>query len=267
MASCFQHKWSAQEIWKHLKDLSEKSIIFFDIDDTLIKPASRTFNGLPYNQLIHNIKANMDHMANAPKIISQWRLQRKTVLMDPDWPMVIEALKKNHLVYGLTKMEVGCFGDIDSMEQWRYQELRFLGLEFSDLVPDGFSQDLKDSGSGILWPFFSHNQQGPTFHKGIFMTGKYSKGQTIEFFFDVLPLSIVLIDDQESHLKDFAQLCYKRSLKFQGVLFKGLEQWISWDNSLVPDLQKKYLMEQLIWLEDVQAQEILEKSSSMTLKT
>jgi hypothetical protein len=262
MELCFQNKRSAKEVWKCLQGLSEQSIIFFDIDDTLIKPASRTFNGLPYNQLINNIKANVDHMANAPKIISQWRLQRKTVLMDPDWPMVIEALKKNHLVYGLTKMEVGCFGDIDSMEQWRYQELRFLGLEFSDLVPDGFSQDLKDSDFGILCPFSLHNQ-GPTFHQGIFMTGKHSKSQTIELFFHALPVPIILIDDQESHLKDCAQLCWKRSWKFQGILFKGLEQWIPWGNSLVPDLQKKYLMEQLVWLEDVQAQEILEKSSSM----
>ena len=59
-------------------------------------------------------------------------MQRKVILIDEEWVEVINKLKEKFPVYGLTQMNTGAFGNIPSMQDWRYKELKELGTEFSD---------------------------------------------------------------------------------------------------------------------------------------
>ena len=122
-----------------------------------ITPISKTFRKLPYNKLIDDIKKDKNKYKNYEEIISNWRLQRRVMLIDSDWSDILLALKKQYRVYGLTKMDTGKCGNIHSMEEWRYNELQSLGITFSDdhTIPQGSINDA-------------------SFYKGLFITGTNS---------------------------------------------------------------------------------------------
>lgn len=119
------------EVGVFLNTVLNKSIILIDIDDTIITPVSKAFRTLPHNKMIDEIKKNKENYDNYEAIVSNWRLQRKAMLIDRDWPKLILKLKQESEVYGLTKMDTGRFGNIESVEDWRYKELKSLGITFS----------------------------------------------------------------------------------------------------------------------------------------
>lgn len=237
--------YSAQEIQEHLESLPQDSVIFVDIDDTIITPSSKAFRSPPSNtinggikNIIDEIKSHKEKYPNYQDIISNWRLRRKVVLLDDHWPTLTNQLKERHFIYGLTKMDVGKFGLIPSIEEWRYKELESLGVQFSqnDLLP-----------SDIL--------DGASFFKGIFFTGENSKSQTIGYYLSVLkPLTIVMIDDRFEHLKDIQFFCKQQGINFWGIHYKGLEKLTDLPNPNVVNFQKEYLIRNMQWLEDDEAE-------------
>lgn len=229
---------STLDIEFYLQQLPEDSIILVDVDDTIITPRSKTFRTAPYNKLIDNIKKNKDNYPNYHEIISNWRLQRKVMLLDEKWPIMLRQLREKFSVYAITKMDTGRFGNIPSMERWRYEELRDLGIEFSknDKIPN----TILDKG-----------QNNPMFYNGIFITGEKSKGQTLDIYIPFLKASvIVLIDDRLEHLEDVKAFCDKHSIKFIGLLFKGLENFKDRPDPAIAGYQAKYLIRNTRWLED-----------------
>ena len=232
---------STLEIESCLKDLPKDSMIFIDIDDTIITPISRTFRVAPYNKLMDNIKKNKDAYPNYMQIVSNWRLQRKVMLLDEKWPAIMMKLKERFSVYALTKMDTGKFGNISSMEKWRFEELKSLGIEFSksDQIPNDMLND---------------GQNNPRFYNGIFITGEKSKGQTLEIYSEFIKADVVvMIDDRIEHLEDVGAFCDKHSIKFIGLLFKGLENLKERPDPAVSSFQSKHLIENAQWLEDEEA--------------
>lgn len=235
---------TAHQILAYLAGIPENSIIFVDIDDTIITPVSKTFRRAPYNQLIDDIKKAKSQYKNYEEIVSNWRLQRKAMLIDSNWPDVLLELKTKHKVYGLTKMDTGKFGNINSMEEWRYNELQSLNIRFSEdhTVPQG-------------------SINSASFYKGLFITGNNSKSQTISHYLQYFNTdTFVMIDDREEHLEDIKQFCDKNSIKFIGILFNGLEKFQDIPKHDVVLLQKKYLIENAKWLEDEEAEKMIEQN-------
>lgn len=137
------------------------------------------------------------------------------------------------------------------MEEWRYNELRSLNIMFSDdnMVPQ----------------VSIHNT---SFYKGLFLTGSNSKSQTIMHYLQYFNAdTFVMIDDREEHLEDIRQFCNKNSIKFIGILFIGilfigLEKFKEIAKHDVVLLQKKHLIESAKWLEDEEAEKIIEQNLS-----
>jgi len=232
---------SAEEVLIQLNSYPKNTLIFIDVDDTLITPTSTTFRSAPSSKIIDQIKQNQDSYPNYSEILSNWRLQRKVTLLDPNWPAALSKLKQKHKVYGLTKMSAGTLGNIKSMEEWRYQELESMNLSFSR---DNDLPHLSDSES--------------VFHKGILFTGNKTKSRTIELFFQNLKQeTIALIDDRLSHLEDVKKFCDSHSISFIGIHYQGLQTLEGTPNSEIVELQKKHLTEKTEWLEDEEAIAIL----------
>ncbi len=225
---------TANEVLNHLDKLPQSSIIFFDIDDTIITPASKTFRVKPYNQLIDDIKKNKEQYTNYHEIVSNWRLQRKIMLLDENWPIVINQLKTRFPIYALTKMDSGKFGNIESIEQWRYNELKSLKIEFSEN---------------------KHIVSNIGFLHGIFYTSTLSKSQTLAQYLPLLDATtIVLVDDRLEHLEDVEKFCDSHNIKFIGILFKGLETLTDKPDPAIAEFQKQHLIKNAQWLEDDEAQ-------------
>ncbi|MDX2050262.1 MAG: DUF2608 domain-containing protein [Rickettsiaceae bacterium] len=235
---------SANEVLLFLKKLPKDSIIFVDVDDTIITPVSKTFRKEPYNKLIDEIKKERSKYENYEEIISNWRLQRKVMLVDQDWPDTLLRLKIKYKVYGLTKMDHGKFGNISSMEKWRYEELKSLNIEFSnnELIPPS----VDDSA----------------FFKGIFFAGSNTKSETLLYYLKYLNASTyVMIDDRPEHLEDIRKFCENNSIKFIGILYKGMDRFTDSPDPDVALFQKKYLIQNAQWIEDDEAKELAAKSS------
>lgn len=234
---------TAAELCQYLGSLSKNAIIFLDVDDTIITPISKTFREPPYKQMIEEIKNNKDKYPNYEILVSHWRLERKTILVDPTWPQIIDQLKQTYPVYGLTKLDSGRFGAIESMEHWRYEELKALGIEFSEnpSITTGFMQDA-------------------SFYKGLFITGKNSKSQTLAYFLPYLKAdTFVVVDDKAENLESIQDGCYSQDINFIGILFQGLNRLENNVNPEIASLQKQHLIQHAQWLEDDAAQKLLNK--------
>jgi hypothetical protein len=80
------------------------------VDDTLITPQSLMFRTQGNPDFIDNLKKRSTELPNFIDILSNWRLQRKVMLVDDKWPHYIEmAVNNGAPVFGLTKMNTGPF--------------------------------------------------------------------------------------------------------------------------------------------------------------
>ncbi len=238
-SSDFPVAHSAEEVLELLAPLPQNATVFIDVDDTIITPASKTFRAPPYNKIIDRIKQNKDNYPNYEDIVSNWRLQRKASLIDPQWPIILQKLKECHSTYGLTKMDIGPFGNIPSMEEWRYQELATMSITFTP------KQTCTRGVSSI--------------HKGIFFTGKSKKSETVALYLDIIETgALALVDDRLSHLEDLKAFCSKQEIPFLGILYEGLT---TLEGSPVPEianLQEKCLIQNAYWMTDEEASKALE---------
>lgn len=250
---------TAQEVYEQILRFSceKKWLLFFDIDDTLLTPVSALFRKEPHKHLITDIKKNKNLYPHYEQIVSSWRLQRAIMLTDPAWPLILDILKKQFPVFGLTKIDTGSFGLINSMELWRFNELSQKQLFFSETSygqnePYYFSLDAQASVPGDA-----------SLYRGILMTGKASKPQTVEYFLasDTLLAgnSIIVIDDLKEQLELMQAWATARNIPFVGIHFTGAQNIQGEAHEAIVALQKKRLLTQAQWLEDDQAYEILLK--------
>lgn len=227
-----------------IKNAPDDVSIFIDVDDTIITPKSKTFKKPPYNKMIDRIKENKSNYDNYEEIVSNWRLQRKVILIDEEWVEVINKLKAEFPVYALTQMNTGEFCNILSMQDWRYKELKSLGIEFSD------NEELAACNSG--------QKDDAICYKGIFITGNHSKSGTLSKFSEELNASfIVFIDDREKHVEDVRDYCKKNNIGFLGILFDGLKHLMGEPDPKLAAFQELYLIENAKWLEDEEAYELM----------
>lgn len=241
------HAAATDEILSLLKPLPSSTLVFIDIDDTIITPQSITFRAAPYNQLVNEIKKNRGQYEHYEKIISSWRLQRKIMLLDPQWPSALEYLKTKFSVHALTLMDHGACGHIPSLEQWRYEELKSLGILFSQ------------------YHSINASKEASAAHHGIIMTGPLSKRATIEQHWPALKTdSIVLIDDREDHLLDVAAFCQQQNISFLGIHFKGLQKVAGQPDPILHDFQRQHLITHHRWLEDEEAYALINQQNKKT---
>ncbi len=248
-------------IEKEFQQAPQGTSIFLDVDDTLITPASNAFRSTsPYREMIDDIKKNMDSTPSFDLVLSNWRLQRQTLLVSPKWPSLIEKIRQQYTVYALTKMQGGSIGNIPSMENWRYQELASKGIHFTPLW-NNQPEKVVEASSNLS------THQYATFYRGIFITGSFKKSEVIrKIIFTTLPSKIILVDDRNEHLLDVMEECRKHNIPFLGILYRGVDVI---EGSVIPgvaEYQKHYLLKNAQWLEDDIAQEhlkALEKSSHL----
>jgi len=243
-----------EQIRAEMKRADQNSLIFFDVDDTIITPKSNLFRPhSKYYHLIDDIKKHIDTIPNYREIISNWRLQRKIVLVDNRWPEFIKSLNlANKNVYAITAMRSGSFGAIDNLEDWRYRELKSAGVMFNgEFLGSDYIEALPaDLASKIDTP--------AVFYKGFFMTGLYSKGSVMRYILENQPASkVFFVDDREDHVKDVGKVCAEFGLSYSGFIYRGIDLMKSRSPDYLMEFQKQKLMEESTWYEDEEAAEML----------
>lgn len=247
-----------EQVRQKLVEADKKSMIFLDIDDTIITPKSNMFRyHSKHKSLIDDIKNNMNNIPNYAEILSVWRQNRKLMFVHNKWPEFIRDIKLAGLpIYALTQMRSGKFGLIHSLEEWRYNELKSIGITFVE-------QFLDQKNIEILPADIAADRLTPAvFYQGYFMTGNHSKGSVMRSILEnSRPSKIFFVDDREDHVKDVGRVCAEFGMEYLGIVYQGTSLIRSRSRDEVMDLQRKFLLEQVKWLEDDEAEIYLKQQN------
>ena len=227
-------------------DLPPKSLVVFDVDETLItpadillKPAGRGFKGWE--------KINPEQILHYLTIM----LASETyILVDDNIPGIIQNLfPKGISAIGLTACSTGAVGVIQSMEKWRFDQLKAVGIDFSPFFPEEY----------VFSELVVETSRPPIFKKGILFTGdfqaahKSTKGELLGVLFDRMnwrPEQVVFIDDDRKHVEAVRDMLGQRKIPFRGYL---MERPLLELNEKVAEFQIQTLLDSNKWISDKQA--------------
>ena len=234
---------SIKTLQPYLDQLQPGDWLVVDIDDTVITPSAMMFRTQsPHCKLIDNLKTS----PNSDLTVSIWRLNRKIMLVEEEWPAIIDALQKRGvIVIALTQMHTGSFGKISSMEKWRAQELKTLGITFSAFA----TNDIEILIDG---------EKPATVYQGILFTGPHTKADVLENFIKRYgkPPKIVFFDDRFEHVKSLEKLCTDMNISFEGYHYQATNQIPYNAQKDFGTIQTQKLQNDGVWIEDSQIQEM-----------
>lgn len=232
---------SIKTLLPYLEQLQPGDWLVVDIDDTIITPTTMMFRTQsPYHKLIDNLKAS----PNSDVTVSTWRLSRKIMLVEKEWALILELLKKKGvIVIALTQMHTGSFGKISSMEKWRAEELKALNVNFSPYAPNDVE-------------ILIDGEQPATLYQGILFTGSHTKAATLTSFVNKCgkPPKLIFIDDRIEHVKSLEKLCIDINIPFEGYHYQAVTQLPYDANKDFGATQTQKLQNDGVWLEDSQIQ-------------
>lgn len=173
-------------------------MLLIDIDDTVITTKNKFTN--PVDKLKEAYKDGSIDIVSYENLLSSWRLERKVILTDQAWPNFLHERQQNgNGVFALTRVNTGKSGLIESMERWRNDELKSMGINFTLENPmDGIDYE-EPQRLGV---------EDASFFKGIFFTGQASKREVVQKILESKKYDLViLVDDKLEQLEDVATAC------------------------------------------------------------
>lgn len=240
------------------KTWNKETLIFFDIDSTLIIPHDFELRDLHF-PIDFRIRAVLSHPSLIfkkvrEKLLSQIFIEAKYVVIEPIIIDIINELKnKGCTVMALTSTPSGQYGIIKNMEETRYNDFKKLGLIFSDLFPNTIFKSLK-----------KYKGDYPTLYKGIIFSNEQSKGEVLgEFldYFKINPKKIIFINEQLNNIRSVNEECKRRNIPHCSYQYIGSKKYPGTWNTKRALLQLEYLIEKGHWITDEQAECILKTAS------
>lgn len=197
----------------------ENTLFVFDVDDTLIRPVDAAIDN-PYLNFFDWFKKFYPNLT--PDDLSDFKkafyIDSKRDLIEPSIVNILNKLLVSAKVVTLTAMLSGSIYGIDRLEDWRYNNLKKLGVNLSFECID---QELYDSPD--YWPFSSI--RSPIFYKGIIVTGgTLDKGEILFKALESIDLSpsrIVFVDDRRECLDSVKEACEEKDIPFVGFHYRG----------------------------------------------
>jgi hypothetical protein len=190
-----------KEIAHHFEQLDKKDLAVFDLDDVLVQPdnpASQMANMKKHKEVFIKIIGPLSpEKIDILFVVST--LDSFPILIDPHSLQVLENLSKKQVpTMGLTANFTGKFLHVDCLEDWKIQQIKKLGFDFSTNSPH--------KGKIVFHnlPQFLNN---PVIYKEgiLFSNGRtVSKGEALVAFLKTtqyVPQKVLFMDDREENLK------------------------------------------------------------------
>lgn len=228
------------------------TIILINIDQTIITSKSKMFryNNNPYRTFIQDLIFNTKNTPVLNKALSTFLRHRQVMLVEPAIPDFIEKLKNTGaLVFGLYQTTIDERKVIKNSEEWHYQELQSLAINFTERVNN---KDII-----ILGPKNSHT----LFYKGILFTGALSKdGALIELMrvTNIVPRKVIVFD---CNIEDLRRAIYSLRLfdiEYYPIQYLAERKLEGIPNADIVRLQQDSLILNNVWLEDDEAEKLLQ---------
>ena len=234
------------------------TLILFDVDDTLIEPASILFRPKiiehETNQSwLKELSQRIYEISNKPESYfgSIWRVKEVPLLIEPTIVPTIQALQDRGVkVMALTALNTGSDHTIPFLPEWRYSKLKELGIDFNKVgFPDIVFKELPEEDGHY-----------PLLYHGILCTNSVSKGELVAAFLDHVhwkPSNVIFFDDSLKQVESVEQAMKACSIPFQGFHYLGAQHLPGELDKEQAEFQLKYLIEHEDWLSDEQARALM----------
>lgn len=218
------------EVLEFVKTVSDsKTLVVFDVDDVLITKSDLALRNpsLLTKKLLWNYPLKI---FNVYKLCEKIAIDSTSKLMEDEKTLeLINFLEESQIkTIALTHCphnEINNYNLYDNFADWRYNDLKNLGIDFAKLSQN--VEDLTlDNGSrisnGIL---FAHNSSllgGGLLAK---LFGRLDKGKCLEELFNKIELKqdiskVVFIDDLETNVLAVESFCKRNDIEFHGVNYR-----------------------------------------------
>lgn len=206
LLACFQISLQAEiievlnlsEANQEFAHLDNNSLVLFDVDYTLLIPNDAILRPCGQKLVKKLIKEILENPSMVPSgkypdgfLFSQTLLQAESSLVDEQFLPLIKCLQDKKIrTIALTAAPAGKLGAIESMADWRIDELKKMGFNFFSAFPE--IQFLE-------FPKKADKEFHPMFKSGILFSSKHPKGDVLKQFLTTIcwiPSKIVLIDDR-----------------------------------------------------------------------
>lgn len=241
----------AEQVLEHISNASIDDLVILDVDEVLITLKDR-FLRPKADEFCHPIFREIFYPLTEPeKLIKygEWISQVKVELLTQKLAEGIRELQNRHIkVIALTRMIPGAgpCGKIPLMEDFRFQELKDKGIDFSDSLEE----------KRIELDFEMKENLIPLFKEGILYARPYSKGEVLGNFLKKItfsPQKIWFVDDSQYNVDSVQNVTRELNIPFVGIKYfdrKFNEE--EFDLSL-GQFQFQHFKETGIWLSDEKA--------------
>jgi hypothetical protein len=242
-------------IQEYFNPLDDQSLVMWDVDHTLIFPSDSVLR--PGNEVIaHELGLHYLGGRSHPnwnELISQVLSKVPFYLVDPQLPSLISSLQKKGIpTMAFTAMRTGSYGKIPSMENWRIDQLKCLGIDFSQFFPQH---------SGLNWQQTTSKFGKPAFKAGILCSDHLPKGPVLKTFFNTInwqPTQVIFFDDTLDCLISVEHTLKELNISFIGIHYHAAKYTQTPVNLKIAHYQYQTLAETGIWLTDEEAQATLQ---------
>lgn len=242
-----------------IQELDQQSFVLFDVDETLItpkdlilKPCARS----AWNECAKETLENCDLVAEGKDrneyFLGQVLSKIEYELVDPKViNMIYHLQQRNIKTIAFTKMRIGSYGAISSMEDWRIQHLKQHQIDFSSAFPDFRELNVENLETG----------ERALFKQGLLCANKQNKGPVLMAFLKKInwrPLKILFIDNRLDYLKSVETALEGTNIEFIGFHYTDVERRPCIINEDLAKIQLMQLAKTGEWLSDQKASVYLE---------
>lgn len=227
--------------------LNKNDMVLLDIDFTVMKPCDAALLPCGWHlrkQYLHNLDLKRRELLQS--IIA---LEGKEELVDVAYIGIIKHLEEKGIpVIGLTALEVGKYGKIENLEDWRLANLKQAGIDLSNSFKN------KNLTSFKMFPEYNGNY--PLFKDGVLFTNRQAKGLVFTAFINLLgnkPKKVIFIDDNLGYLKSVEQEAIELGIEFIGFHYRAIENICCDYDEEIAQIQFLYLLQNEHWLSDQEA--------------
>jgi hypothetical protein len=248
------------KLWTSLDEFHEETLIVFDVDYVILMPKDAVLRR-PHGDAVRS-KMHEKYISHLPeeeqnRIHTQTFLDSPKTLVDRGIPRLIEHLHERSIkTIALTALQPGPLGSLASSEDWRINQLKEHGVDFSFSFPSTVHMIL--SSHSFCSPF-------PVFKQGILFSRPHSKGEVLSAFLKQIswkPSLIIFIDDSLNYLKSVQTAMQRDEIPFLGLHYIGAETIPCEIDEEIAEMQFKILIETGIWMSDEEVKALLQREAA-----
>ncbi len=238
-----------------LDKATSKTLVIFDVDEVIVYPTN-LIQLQPASPFWEAKMADIEKRLGKDKrdlLHSIMLLQSRWELIDATLPQIINTLQSRNIqVLALTSFRTGKMGKIQSIEDWRRQQLKNHNIDFK--ITAGISKSYFEI-NGLE---NSDGTKKPVYKDGIIYTDLQSKSVVLNAFLahnHLNPNEIIFIDDRISNVEDLESFCNKININFIGIHDNRLLTKHPHFDPNLGQFQFFYLENHHVWLNDREAKE------------